>query len=86
MELIDAWAAFVADFKTRKELEKKRRQFKSLTDQPLNYQIIEDIARVVSSQRPGFYSILKFKDGNSWELGIRESARQAPARQPDETF
>jgi hypothetical protein len=84
--LIDAWKLFRDQFQAQRDLEKKRRAFNSLTDQPLNYQIIEDIARTVASQRPGFYSVLRFKDGNSWELGVRDTAAPEPRRKEGETF
>ena len=81
----DTWPLFLDAFNKQRELKRKREQFDKLTNQPLNYQIIEDIVKAATDQAPGFYSRLLFKDGAIWEFGIKENTKPAP-RQPDEKF
>ena len=81
----EAWPLFLDVYNKQRELKRKREQFDKLTNQPLNYQIIEDIVKAAADQQPGFYSFITFKDGARWEFGIRENSKPAP-RQPDEKF
>ena len=81
----DAWPLFLEAYNKQRDLKRKREDFDRLASHPLNYQMIEEIVKVVADQNPGFYSFITFKDGARWEFGIKESAKPAP-RQPDEKF
>lgn len=82
MILIDAWKVFRSEWEKQKELERKKKAFERFTQKTLNYTLIEEIVGSAAAQNPGFYSILKFPDGTTWEFGKKDK----PLRRDGETW
>ena len=78
MKLKEAWALISEEFKTQRELEKKRKRFERLTKQTLNYSLLEEIVLAASKQQPGFYSTITFSDGTKWDFGVKEQNAPKP--------
>lgn len=73
---------FRADWEKQRELDRKRKAFAHLTSKNLDYTALEDLVSASARQRPGFYSVLKFPDGTTLELGKKD----LPIRQDGGTF
>ena len=84
MKLNDAWNMFLEAYKEQRDIERKKRAFVTLTRANLNYTLIEEIVGAASRQQPGFYSILKFPDGTTWEFGKKD--RPSAAQHDGATF
>lgn len=82
MILIDAWQAFKDEFTKQREIERKKKAFETFTRKTLNYPLIEQIVNAAAAQNPGFFSILKFPDGTTWEFGKKDPA----VRRDNETY
>ncbi len=82
MQIKDALALFLEDFRKQRDIERKKREFTELTQKKLNYTLIEEIVAAAARQQPGFYSVLTFPDGTKWEFGIKDK----PARKEGEAF
>jgi len=80
--LIDAWKIFRSEWEKQRDLERKRKAFAELTQKKLNYTLIEEMVAAAAKQDPGFYSVLKFPDGTTWEFGKKEK----PLRKDGETY
>lgn len=82
MILKDAWEAFLEEWTKQREIERKKKAFETFTRKTLNYPLIEQIVNAAAAQAPGFYSVLKFPDGTTWEFGRKDK----PLRLDGETF
>jgi hypothetical protein len=86
VKLKDIWTLIAEDYQAQRELEKRKRDTRALTQSTLNYPVIEAIVRAAADQQPGFYSVITFSDGARWEFGVKEKASRGPARTDGETF